>query len=132
MSRNPSHYRLHKTVTIRPGSVFPPASAAAIRRSAWQVTATLLAMLILLAMMAVLSPRPFPQMPPVAYPAELQEVGTLPNSLILGAAPGHHSVEQQGTALVTVKLWGAGILLLIGLRLLAATPRAPFSRPPSA
>ena len=129
MSRSPSQYLPHNTASIRPASVFPPATAAAVRRSAWQVTATLLIMLVLLTVMAVASPRAFPQMPPVAAAIEQQEAGALPSSLILGAAPGHHPVEQQGTALVTVKLLGAGILLLIGLRLLAGTPRAPILRP---
>jgi len=127
MSRGPSQFLPYKAATIRPASIFPPAAAAAMRRSAWQVTATLLAMLILLAFMAVLSPRVFPQTPPVAYQAE-QQSSTLAATPSKSVAHRHLSVEQQRTAMVTIKLWGAGILLLIGLRLLADSPRPPVLR----
>ena len=128
------------SATIRPASVFPPAAAAAIRRSAWQVTATLLAMLILIAAMAVLSPRAFPQVPQLPYPAvqhetpaptEIRRLSETPREeLLLTGAAGieNRDTARQEERAVTMKLWGAGIMLLIGLGLLANTPRAPVLR----
>ena len=135
MSRNPSQFQPHKTATIRPASVFPPATAAAIRRSAWQVTATLLAMLILITVMAVLSPKAFPQVPPLPNPAVQQEApltAELPHlaqapeaelALTAAAGLGHRPDAPHQRRTDTMKLWGAGIMLLIGLRLLADSPR---------
>ncbi len=135
MSRSPSQFQPHKTATIRPASVFPPATAAAIRRSAWQVTATLLAMLILITVMAVLSPKAFPQVPSLPNPAmqqespttaEFQQLAEMPEAelaLTAAAGLGHRPDGPHQRRTEVIKLWGAGIMLLIGLRQLADSPR---------
>ena len=141
MSHRFSRMQPDKAAAIQPASVFPPATATAIRRSAWQVTGTLLAMLILIAAMAVLSPRAFPQVPKLPYPAvqhdvpaptEIRKLSETPRKqlLLIGAAgPENRDKARKEQQSGAMKLWGAGILLLIGLGLLAGTPRAPALRP---